>query len=63
MASTSMLTEKVRGMDIKRVLELNQKDILDMIGIDSLTPMRLKCAMLGLRALQKGIVSYTSKRG
>jgi nitrogen fixation NifU-like protein len=63
MASTSMLTEKVKGMNIKDVLELGQKDVLDMLGIESLTPMRVKCAMLGLRTLQKGIIEYTAKSG
>jgi len=61
MASTSMLTEKVMGMDIKDVLKLGQKDVLEMLGIESLSPMRIKCAMLGLRTLQKGIIEYTSR--
>jgi nitrogen fixation NifU-like protein len=63
MASTSMLTEKVKGMDFKEVLSLGQKEVLDMLGIESLTPMRMKCAMLGLRTLQKGIIEYTAKAG
>lgn len=63
MASTSMLTEKVKGMDIAEVLKLGQKDVLEMLGIESLSPMRIKCAMLGLRTLQKGIVEYMSRVG
>lgn len=61
MASTSMLTEKVKGMDIGDVLKLGQKDVLEMLGVGSLSPMRIKCAMLGLRTLQKGIIEYTSR--
>jgi nitrogen fixation NifU-like protein len=57
-ASASMLTDKVRGFDLKLILDLGQKDILEMLGIESLSPMRLKCAMLALRTLQKGIVNY-----
>ncbi|MEM0120161.1 MAG: iron-sulfur cluster assembly scaffold protein [Thermoprotei archaeon] len=63
MASTSMLTEKVKGMNIRDVLQLGQKDVLDMLGIETLTPMRMKCAMLGLRTLQKGVLEYTAKSG
>lgn len=57
-ASASMLTEKAHGSDLRQILELGQKDVLDMLGIESLSPMRLKCAMLALRTLQKGIVNY-----
>lgn len=62
MASTSMLTERVKGMELTDVLKMGQKDVLEMLGIESLSPMRIKCAMLGLRTLQKGILEYSSRK-
>jgi nitrogen fixation NifU-like protein len=62
MASASLLTEKAKGMSIRDVIELGQRDVLEMLGLESLTPMRIKCAMLGVRTLQKGLIEYESKR-
>lgn len=56
MASASMLTEKVMGENIHKIKKLNMQDILDMLGI-TLTPTRLKCALLPLEVLQKAINS------
>lgn len=56
MASASMLTEKVMGKNIHEIKKLNTQDILDMLGI-TLTPTRLKCALLPLEVLQKAINS------
>lgn len=53
-ASTSMLTELVKGKEMDEVKRLGQDDIVSMLGI-SIGPTRIKCALLGLRALQKGI--------
>ena len=53
-ASTSMLTEQVKGKEIEFVKNLTQQDIVSMMGI-SIGPTRMKCALLGLRTLQKGL--------
>ncbi len=50
MASASMLTEKVKGMALDDVLELKTDDILTMLGT-TLTPTRIKCAILPLEVL------------
>jgi nitrogen fixation NifU-like protein len=50
-AATSMLTEMVRGRKASEVAELPKEDLLDEIGIP-LTPIRLKCAILGLGVLK-----------
>lgn len=52
MASASMLTEKVLGENIEDMKKLNTDDILKMLGI-TLTPTRLKCALLPLEVLHK----------
>lgn len=53
-ASASMLTEKLKGMSIKEVKQLKDKDILKMLGI-SLSFVRTKCALLSLKTIQRGL--------
>jgi len=50
-AATSMLTEMVRGRSATDVASLPKDELLDEIGIP-LTPVRLKCALLGLSTLK-----------
>jgi nitrogen fixation NifU-like protein len=50
-AATSMLTEMVRGRKASEVAVLPREELLDEIGIP-LTPIRLKCALLGLGVLK-----------
>jgi len=50
-AATSMLTELVKGRKASEVAALPKEELLDEIGIP-LTPVRLKCAILGLGVLK-----------
>jgi nitrogen fixation protein NifU and related proteins len=50
-AATSMLTEMVQGRSATEVATLPKDELLDEIGIP-LTPVRLKCALLGLSTLK-----------
>ena len=50
-AATSMLTEMVKGRKASEIAELPKEALLDEIGIP-LTPIRLKCAILGLGVLK-----------
>jgi len=50
-AATSMLTELVQGRSAEEVATLPREELLDEIGIP-LTPVRLKCALLGLSTLK-----------
>ena len=52
MATASMLTEKVKGKSLQEIKQLKPKDILKLLGV-SLTPTRLKCALLPLEVLHK----------
>jgi len=53
-ASTSILTEYLRGKSRTALIALGQKEIVELLGIP-IGPVRLKCAMLGLRAMQKSL--------
>jgi nitrogen fixation NifU-like protein len=50
-AATSMLTELVQGRKASDVAALPKEELLEEIGIP-LTPIRLKCAILGLGVLK-----------
>ena len=50
-AATSMLTELAKGKTASDVATLPRDELLDEIGIP-LTPVRLKCALLGLSTLK-----------
>jgi nitrogen fixation NifU-like protein len=50
-AATSMLTELVTGRTANEVAALPKEDLLDEIGFP-LSPIRMKCAILGLGVLK-----------
>jgi nitrogen fixation protein NifU and related proteins len=50
-AATSMLTEMVQGRAATEIAALPKEELLEEIGIP-LTPVRLKCAILGLGVLK-----------
>jgi nitrogen fixation NifU-like protein len=50
-AATSMLTDLVKGRTAQDVAGMRKEELLDEIGIP-LTPVRLKCALLGLGVLK-----------
>jgi nitrogen fixation NifU-like protein len=50
-AATSMLMEMVKGRSAAEVAEMSREELLEEVGIP-LTPIRLKCALLGLGVLK-----------
>jgi nitrogen fixation protein NifU and related proteins len=50
-AATSMLTDLVKGRTAEAVAAMPKEELLDELGIP-LTPVRLKCAILGLGVLK-----------
>ena len=50
-AATSMLVDMTKGRKAKELAELPKDELLEEIGIP-LTPIRLKCALLGLGVLK-----------
>ncbi|PIN79411.1 SUF system NifU family Fe-S cluster assembly protein [Candidatus Woesearchaeota archaeon CG10_big_fil_rev_8_21_14_0_10_34_8] len=59
-AAISMVTDDVKGKTTKEILKMKKHDILNLLGID-IVPMRIKCVMLGLRVLQRGILKFEGK--
>ncbi len=50
-AATSMLTDLVKGRTASEIAAMPKEELLDELGIP-LTPVRLKCAILGLGVLK-----------
>ena len=50
-AATSMLMDMVKGRSAAEVASMSRDELLDEVGIP-LTPVRLKCALLGLGVLK-----------
>lgn len=60
-AATSMVLERCVGASVDDILSLGADDACALIGMD-LGPNRLRCAMLGLSALQHGIQEVKNKK-
>ena len=53
-AATSILSEEITGMEKEEVRELDREWMLDLLEMD-ISPMRMKCALLGLETVQKAL--------
>lgn len=53
-ASISMLTEKVKGMNLSDAKKLKKEELLKLLGIP-ISPVRMKCALLSLDTLKNTI--------
>lgn len=54
-ASASILTENVTGMEVNEVISFTDQDMLEALG-GQVSPIRLKCALLGLTVLKKALI-------
>jgi nitrogen fixation NifU-like protein len=53
-AGISIISEELIGKKVDEVKDLSEDWMLEALGID-VSPMRKKCAMLGLETVQKGL--------
>ena len=55
-AAASLLSERIKNskLKIKNLLDMTDEDMVEMLGGD-ISPTRLKCATLSLKALQKAL--------
>jgi nitrogen fixation NifU-like protein len=60
-ATASMLCEHAVGKPATEVTQWDKQVVLDLLGI-SLTPLRLKCALLSLKVLQAAIWKHIERR-
>lgn len=52
-ASASLLTQKLPGMSLDELAEMDRDDVTEMLGIE-ISPMRIKCAVLAEKVAQDG---------
>ncbi len=55
-AAASMMTEALKGQPIEAAKRFTKEDILELLGIP-IGYTRMKCALLGLKALKVGVYS------
>jgi nitrogen fixation NifU-like protein len=53
-AATSILSEKISGMEVEEAKNLDRDRMLDVLEMD-ISPMRVKCALLGMKTVQKAL--------
>ena len=56
-AAASMVTQKVKNQTLSEIMKLDAAFMRKFVGIE-LGPTRVRCALLALEALQKGIQEY-----
>jgi len=59
LASSSIITDLVKGKTIKQALKTNQKQIIDSLG--GLPPIKIHCSILAIDALLEAIYDYLIK--
>ena len=50
----SLLTEEIKGKSLEEIKKINPEKIINSLGVE-LNPVRAKCALISLTALQKAI--------
>jgi nitrogen fixation protein NifU and related proteins len=56
LAAMSMLSEKVKGEKVKDIQKIQDKEVLDMLGMQKETP-RINCGLLGIQTLRKALTT------
>lgn len=60
-ATSSMITDLVKGKTIAEALEISNKAVAE--ALDGLPPVKMHCSMLAEEALRSAIEDYFSKKG
>lgn len=58
-AAMSLLSEHVKGMTVSEVKAIGQDTLLELLGLDDITPAREKCMMLSVKAVHRALLSLS----
>jgi nitrogen fixation protein NifU and related proteins len=61
-AAASMMSEEIIGKSLEELRDWNKESILDLLGIE-VGPVRIKCALLPLKALKAAVWGLTEGDG
>lgn len=53
-SATSILSQEIKDLTVEEVEKLDREWMIDTLDIE-ISPMRMKCAMLGLKTVQKAL--------
>ena len=54
-AAADLVLDEVIGKNIEEVKHMTKEDVLDLLGLETLGPARMKCALLSLKVLKSAI--------
>lgn len=54
-ASAYLLKNKIEGKKMAEVKEITDEEVLKDLGVPLLSPSRVKCALMAIRALREGV--------
>ena len=60
-ATSSMVTEMVKGMSLEEALEVSNKTVAE--ALDGLPPVKMHCSVLAEEAIKSAIEDYLKKSG
>ncbi|MFO0889816.1 MAG: iron-sulfur cluster assembly scaffold protein [Isosphaeraceae bacterium] len=61
-AATSLLADRVEGATLEEARQITPADVVKLLGV-TLSPTRMKCGLLGWKALQKAVAEPAEKGG
>lgn len=56
LASSSLLTDYIKGKKVNELKKLDGAEVLKILGMEGISPARLKCALLSFEALKKILI-------
>jgi len=59
-ATTSILTDYLKGKTIAEIQKIDRNKLMELLGIE-VSPSRLKCLLIGLEATHKAILAVKSQ--
>ncbi|MAG16022.1 SUF system NifU family Fe-S cluster assembly protein [Candidatus Woesearchaeota archaeon] len=60
-AAASILTEHIKSKKIEDVKKMSNEEVLELLPI-KVSNLRIKCGLLALKAIQKGLLIYERKK-
>ena len=60
-ATASLISEEIKGKPLSDVRAFSKEDIIELLGIP-IGPVRMKCALLSLKAINKSLDKYEEQQ-